>query len=104
MTELTLKGEQYRIRRLDPRNLVIEKYVEPTKADRKEESWAIQGYYGNLNDLAFGLIKHLVDIPEGQNILEQIVLLRQEIKNVERSISQQLALYQGVKEGIREQV
>lgn len=104
MTELTLKGEKYRIRWLDPRNLVIEKYVVPTKADRKEEDWAILGYYGNIDDLAFGLIKYLVEIPEGENILEQTVLLRREVKNLERSIIQLIRPHQGVKGGITEQV
>ena len=104
MTELTLKGEKYRIRRLDPRNLVIEKYVPPTKADRKEEDWTILGYYGNLNDLPFGLIKYLVEIPEGENILEQIKLLRQEVKNLDGTIRQLVRLHQGVKERITEQV
>lgn len=103
MTELTLKGEKYRIRRLDPRNLVIEKYVPPTKAGRKQEDWTPLGYYGNLDDLAFGLIKYLVEIPEGENVLEQVVLLRREVKNLDKDIRQLVRLHQGVKERITEQ-
>jgi hypothetical protein len=120
MTELTIKDDactgaclqlarrgfeqgaspKYRLRRLDPRNFVIEKYVPPTKADRKIENWSILGYYGNLSDLTVGLTRYLIEIPEGDNLLEQVVLLRREVEKLERSISQQLTPHHTIKAGI----
>lgn len=89
MTTLTLNGEQYRIRRLDPRNLVIERLTEPTEKTPAGR-WDIQGYYGKLDDLAQGILNLAVRIPEAPDLASQVVLLRQELKTVERHIVRQL--------------
>lgn len=85
MTELTLKGEQYRIRRLDPRNLVIEKLK-----GQKNPTWDVIGYYGRISDLTIGLLNRVVELPQADTLIEQIALLRVELKATSEAIEAQL--------------
>lgn len=94
MTELTLKGETYRIRRADPRNLVIERLQKPKDPNQPAIRWESVGYYGRVEDLAHGLVKFAVDVPEAQSLSELAKLLRQEVKNVEASIITELKRHQ----------
>lgn len=86
MTELTLKGEQYRIRRLDPRNLVIEQLK-----GQKSPVWDIVGYYGKVDDLTIGLLSRVVDLPEADSLIDQVALLRQELRETVEAIGMQLS-------------
>lgn len=94
MTELTLKGEKYRIRRADPRNLTIERLQKPKVANQPATRWETVGFYGKVEDLAHALVKFSVDVPEAQSLIELVKLLRQEVKNVENSIITELRRHQ----------
>lgn len=94
MTELTLKGEQYRIRRADPRNLTIERLQKPRDASQPATRWETVGFYGKVEDLAHGLVKFSVDVPEAQSLIELVALLRQEVKNTEATIIAELRRHQ----------
>lgn len=94
MTELTLKGEKYRIRRADPRNLIIERLQKPKDSSQPATRWETVGFYGKVEDLAHALVKFSVDVPEAQSLIELVKLLRQEVKNVETTIITELRRHQ----------
>lgn len=86
---IELRIDQMRIRRLDARNLVIERLSQPKKPDASPE-WAIWGYYGKIEDLAPALLNLLLDIPQADNLAEQVRLLIEKIDQTHRSTLGQL--------------
>jgi hypothetical protein len=58
-TDIEIGGQRYRLRRLDPRNLVIERR-------RPDGLWLIAGYYGNPRSLANGLLDLAATLPDDQ--------------------------------------
>ena len=96
---LNVNGQNLRIRRADPNNLVIERLSTPRKVGSQPQ-WNVIKYYGKLEDLAHGLINLVVDIPQGDNLVEQLALLGLEIRNLEQTICSQIksqaAAYSGL--------
>lgn len=82
MIELT----NLRIRRADPKNIVIERLVE-AKEPGKPPRWMIYGYYGRAEELAIGLFNLALEIPEPTgDLLEQIRLLVAAVRQTEKSL------------------
>lgn len=91
--EIVVKAnnELYRIAKRDERNFVIEQLNKPKKADAKTPpTWVVNGFYGNLGDLVYGLVKLTIGIPKHSDLVEQVKLLREELKQVEKNILDQL--------------
>ena len=81
-----------RIRRLDPKNIVIERLVKAKKS--QIERWEIAGYYGTVGDLSKALLNMAVDIPEADSLAELVRLLAENICKTEHSICEQLKRHQ----------
>lgn len=86
--------KELRIRRLDAKNIVIERLVKPTKKERDTEEWEIWGYYGKLEDIALALLNLVTEISEPGDLAEQVTLLRQSVDKAQSSIIQYLESYQ----------
>jgi hypothetical protein len=92
MTTLTIKGELYRIRQRDEKNLIIERQKKTKEAGKEASGWDVVGYYGKIEDLSYALLKLAFTTPkEAKSISEFMDLLGQEIKKAEISIASQLA-------------
>lgn len=71
--------DNYRIRRSDPKNIVIERRVETKEGS---ESWAIISYYGNsAKSLISGLFDLMIatTIPEDKNLLDALETIQLEL-------------------------
>ena len=82
MTESIHVLKDYRIRRLDHRNLIIERLRDLNHPKSKGEKWDIVGYFGSPGSLAHGLAKlaHDIDGSDGADLLEQARLLTQAVE------------------------
>lgn len=87
--ELKINNDKFRIGKQDERNWTIELETKPTKPEIKP-TWQTIAYYGNIEDMVWGLIKLSVGIPKHEDLVEQVKLLRQELKQVEQNIVAQL--------------
>ena len=78
---------QYRIHRRDPRNLVIQKFVND-KSNEKGYAWRTVSYHGNsLKSLISGLLELIMSkcIPDDDNLLKSLDRLELEyIRGIER--------------------
>ncbi len=83
----------YRLRKLDSLNWVIEKRILPTeikKGPRKgqmtEGDWKIQGYYGRLQDVPVALLEKCIPIGEYKDIPTILRAVRKAHKEAEAII------------------
>lgn len=91
MTTLTINSEQYRIRRRDEKNLIIERQKKPKEAGKEATGWEVIGYYGKIEDLAHALLKLAIALPgEAKDLREFLELLRLETRKAESSLASQL--------------
>ena len=86
MIPFEIGGQQYRIRRYNSMNLVIERQNDKAHhwAKPDAEGWSIYGYYGNsLASLASGLgqVAAEAHTPQGDELPAQIGALRQDFNN-----------------------
>jgi hypothetical protein len=82
IVQFTLPAAAYRIRRLDPRNLVIE-------AQQPAGHWKIHGYYGNAHALASALLQLAAQLPdsEARDLTQAVTDLRAAIDANARRIA-----------------
>ena len=76
--------DDWRIRRLDERNLIIERKTITDTSHRlykgkSEVQWTVYGYYGNLNLLAKDLLHLHVSKIDEMELIEQVTLLQQTV-------------------------
>ena len=80
--------KKYRIRKLDDKNLVIEKFSPSRvmvggkhKGKISEDGWSIMGYYGKLEHVVSHLLKYHIDgaFNNGQELVAEIKRAKKEI-------------------------
>ena len=83
----------WRIRRLDERNLIIERKTITDTSHRlykgkSEIQWTVYGYYGNLNLLAKDLLHLHVSKIDEMKLIEQVTALQQTVMECTNQIIQ----------------
>lgn len=79
---MVFRLDELRIRRLDRNNIVIERL----RGEEGKKYWQIWKYFGKPEDLVRELITLTVEIEEGKDLREQIVLLSDNINKTRDSI------------------
>lgn len=81
--------DKIRIRRADPRNLVIERLVKSKKVGNPPK-WKVEGYYGTIEDLANALLDFKTKVPAGKDLVEQVRLLRCAVATATKDIVEEI--------------
>ena len=75
----------YRIRKLDDKNLIIERKRKSSKR------WRVHGYYGKPEDLIAALVKLEIKTPAGDTLPQQLDALAQQLDGIERRLTECLS-------------
>lgn len=82
----------FRIARLDERNLILEEWCTGVNSRTGKVSsgyWKTVGYFGKVEDLAICLLNRQIEVPEG-TLPGQIPALLAEVKAAEARIAERL--------------